>query len=169
MNFISKNINNASSVTSNSGYINSVAVNNIVENATSVSANTTTSPYYPYTLDYHLGSVFTIPSNYTTSANFSVILKNIPCDTGKTYAFTLLYYQPTNLVYCNQVRASDEMGSYILGTSSTFGTPLFNGGSSNISITTAPNLIAQSFYIVSIPTTSNTYSRYIISNVANNT
>jgi hypothetical protein len=153
---------NASNITTS--IINSV--DKIYENVQLVQSNTTITPWYPYTLDYNKSAIFIIPSDYLTNSNFQVIIKNIPTDKTKIYSLTLMYYQPTNLVYCNQVRCSDVAGNYILGTSSTFGTPLINGGAPIISI--SPNLIIQTFYIASIFTSSNISTRYIITSISNN-
>jgi hypothetical protein len=142
------------------------AVQNIYENALPVQVNSTTAPWFPVTLDMSKGGVFYIPSDYAISSNFQVILTNIPTDTSKAYTVTLMYYQASNLVYANQIRASDTNGTYILGTSSTYGTPLLGNGAPTL--LTSPNLVIQQFVICSIPTSAGIFSRYICTNISNN-
>ena len=160
-----KNINQSSTNIASLSTNTITAVNNIYENCSVVSANTTTTPWFPYTLDYTKGSIFYIPSDYTTASNFNIIITNIPTDTSKVYTLSLVYYQPSNKFYCNGVRCIDAASSYILGTSSTFGTPFFNGGTPTLA--NAPNLIIQQFSIISIATTSGTFSRYVSTSVSN--
>jgi hypothetical protein len=114
----------------------------------------------PFTLDYSQGGVFYIPTASVPASNFSVILTNIPTDQTKVYTITLLYYQATNLFYGSTARVSDTTGSnYLLGTSSTFVAPLFNGGTPTL--VSAPSLTIQQFNIISI-----SGSRYVTSTVS---
>jgi hypothetical protein len=168
-NIYNKSVNNTSAVNATSITTSTInSVDKIFENAQMVASNTAVTPWYPYTLDYSKGAIFYIPSDYTTSTNFQVIITNIPMDKTKVYSLTLMYYQPTNLVYCNQVRVSDTFGNYILGTNSTFSTPLFNGGAP--AVTVAPNLIIQTFYICSVFTSAgvSVLQRYVATSVSNN-
>jgi hypothetical protein len=137
---------------------------NVYEMTTYVSTNSTVSPWGPFTADYAYGSIFYIPSDYVQSANFQVVIKNIPTDTTKTYTLTLVYYQPTVLFYASTARVSDTTGSnFLLGTYNTYAAPLWNGGTPVVS--SAPNLIMQQFSVISIPTSASVYSRYITSSV----
>ena len=162
-----KNIYNQSGIiTTNLSTTTIENVNRIFENTLAVVENTTTTPWYPYTLDYSLGSIFYIPTNYATASNFNIIINNIPTDITKSYTLTLIYYQSSNMFYCNGIRCLDTSNSYILGTSSTFGTPLFNGGTPTLANT--PNLIIQQFSILSLFTSASVSSRYITTSVSNN-
>ena len=160
-----KNINNQSTNIANIATNAITSVNNIYENCFVVGLTSTTSPFFPYVLDYSKGSVFYIPTDYGAAGNFNIIVANIPTDTSKVYTLSLLYYQVSNKYYCNGVRCSDTIGSYILGTSSTFGTLLINGGPPTLS--NAPNLIIQQFSICSLANSSGVFSRYITSSISN--
>lgn len=167
MSYINKTASNNTSLTVNSLAADRIEnIQNVYENAISVEANTSSAPFHPYTLDYSKGSVFYIPSNYTTSINFQCIIKNIPTDTSKVYTFTLMYYQPSEKVYCNQMRISDTGANYILGTSSTYGTPLFGNGSPTLLV--SPCLIVQQISVISIPTSAGVFSRYVTTSISNN-
>jgi hypothetical protein len=137
---------------------------NVYEMVTYVSTNSGTTPWSPFTADYSYGSIFYIPRDYVQSANFQVFIKNIPTDTTKTYTLTLVYYQPTALFYASTAKVSDTTGTnFLLGTSTTYAAPLWNGGTPVVS--SAPNLIMQQFSIISIPTSALVYSRYVTSSV----
>ena len=93
-----RNINNQSSFTSNTMAINKInSVNRIYENVKIVSNESILTTGTPYTIDYNLGSVFMIPSNWTVYPNFNLIIKNIPSDRTKTYTLTIIL--PKNTYY----------------------------------------------------------------------
>ena len=103
----------------------------------------------PFTLNYSLGGIFYIPTASVPSSNFSVIITNIPVDQNNVYTLSLLYYQASTSIYCNTLRVVDTTGTtYILGTSSTYASPLNCGGTPLL--TTSPSLIIQQFTIISI-------------------
>ena len=117
----------------------------------------------PFTCDMSFGSTFFIPIDYVFTANLKVILKNVPVDPTKTYTISLIYRQPTTVFYATTVKCTDTSGTFILGTPTTFATPVFNGGTAVSTIT--PNLIVQSFSIVSIANSSSIFSRFVSSSV----
>lgn len=166
--YSSKSVLNQSNISASNISISTIqSIDKMYENTLAVSVSSTTTPWFPYTLDYSLGSIFYIPTNYSTPTNFSIIITNIPTDTTKSYSITLIYYQPINTFYCNSIRCTDTSNTYILGTSTTFGTPLFNGGYP--ALNNAPNLIMQQFSIVSLYTSGSNgiTTRYISSSVSN--
>ncbi len=134
--------------------------NQIYENTTAITGTTT-----PFTCNMALGSSFYIPTDYTFASNFQIIITNVPTDTTKTYTISVVYRQPTTLFYINTARVSDTATTYLLGTVSTFSAPLFNGGVPTLANT--PNLIIQSFSIISTATSSSTFTRYVTSSVNN--
>ena len=166
-----RNINNQSSFTSNTMAINKInSVNRIYENVKIVSNESILTTGTPYTIDYNLGSVFMIPSNWTVYPNFNLIIKNIPSDRTKTYTLTIIFYQPTNNYYCAGVMVYDTNNIDILGskTAGTFGIPFFNGGTPLIN--NAPSLTVQTFTVFGLKysLSSPIFNRYVFSNVANN-
>lgn len=145
-----------SSVLTGTTTVNVISTKGLMYEA-SLSTSGTTSPF---TIDYSTGGIFYIPTSTTLSANFSVIITNIPTDQTKIYTVSVTYYQSSTKFYINSARITDTASSYILGTSSTYGTPLFNGGIP--SITTSPCMIIQQFNIISISST-----RYITTSISN--
>ena len=129
------------------------------------STQATTGTTSPFTCDMALGSTFYIPTDYTFASNFQIIITNVPTDTSKTYTISVIYRQPTTLFYSNTARVSDTASTYLLGTASTYSAPLFNGGVPVLA--NSPNLIIQSFSILSLATSTNTFSRFITSSVNN--
>ena len=125
----------------------------------------TTGTTSPFTCDMGLGSTFYIPTDYTFASNFQIIITNVPTDTTKTYTISVIYRQPTTLFYSSTARVSDTASTYLLGTASTYSAPLFNGGVPVLA--NSPNLIIQSFSILSLATSTNTFSRFITSSVNN--
>jgi len=125
----------------------------------------TTGTTSPFTCNMALGSTFYIPTDYTFASNFQIIVTNVPTDTTKTYTISVIYRQPTTLFYISTARVSDTATTYILGTASTFSAPLFNGGLPVLANT--PNLIIQSFSIISTATSTPTFTRYVTSSVNN--
>ena len=125
----------------------------------------TTGTTSPFTCNMANGSTFYIPTDYTFASNFQIIKTKVPTDTTKSYTISVIYRQATTLFYSNTARVSDTASTYLLGTSSTYSAPLFNGGSPVLSNT--PNLVIQSFSIISTATSSSTFTRYITSSVNN--
>lgn len=162
-----KNIFNQSTLTANNISTSTIqSVDRIYENVYPASADTLSTPFFPYTLDYSTGSVFYIPTDLVATTNFNVIIQNVPADTSKIYNITLMYYQSTSKCFCNGVRIVDTQGTYILGTSSTFGTTMISGGTPVLNFN--PNLIIQQFSVISIPTSAGVMTRYVVSSVINN-
>ena len=125
----------------------------------------TTGTTSPFTCNMALGSTFYIPTDYTFASNFQIIITNVPTDTTKSYTISVIYRQPTTLFYSSTARVSDTASTYLLGTVSTFVAPLFNGGLPVLSNT--PNLVIQSFSIISTATSASTFTRYVTSSVNN--
>jgi hypothetical protein len=153
-------VNGGFTVTGASTLTGSLICNQIYE--TTIATSGTTSPF---TCNMANGSTFYIPSDYTFASNFQMIITNVPTDTTKSYTISVIYRQPTTLFYSSTARVSDTASVYLLGTASTYSAPLFNGGLPTLSNT--PNLIIQSFSIISIATSSSTYSRYVTTSVNN--
>ena len=108
-----------------------------------------------YTLSYGVGGIFYIPTSLNMTANSTLFITNIPTTTTQSYTFTVGYYQTSTRFYINNLRVADTAAAYLLGTMSTFVTPLYNGGTPTLSGTT-PCLILQQFTVFSIGS-----SRYI--------
>jgi hypothetical protein len=105
-----------------------------------------------YTLSYSAGGIFYIPSSIAITALSTLVITNIPISTTQSFTFTVGYYQASTRNYINSLRVSDTTGTtYLLGTSSTFATPLYNGGLPALTGTT-PCLILQQFTVFSIGT-----------------
>jgi len=138
-----------------------LSVFQIYENVTAASVMSSVP-----TLNYALGSVFYIFTDQVPAANFNVNITNIPTvsvTTVQTFVLTLIYTTSAK-VFCNAVRVSDTSSSYILGTSSTYSTPLFVGGSPSL---TSSNIIVQSFAIVTqYNSTGATKTRNVITNIS---
>lgn len=147
-------------VAGNTTLTGSLICNQIYETAIATTGTTT-----PFTCNMALGSTFYIPTDYTFASNFQVIITNVPTDMTKTYTISVIYRQPTTLFYISTARVSDTASTYLLGTVSTFTAPIFNGGPPTLANT--PNLIIQSFSIISTATSSSTFTRYITSSVNN--
>jgi len=124
------------------------------------------APWFPYTLDYDLGSVFYIPSDYETSVNFSCNIINIPTDTNKVYLISLVFYQPNNKIYCNKLKITDTKNNFIFGSTDEYVTPLFENGQTTL--LRSPNLILQQFFIYSIPDSKGKITRYLTTRVCDN-
>jgi hypothetical protein len=78
-----------------------------------------------------------------------------------------MWASASNKFYCNAVRASDTATTYILGSASTYGTPLFSGGSSNISLTSS-SFVCQTFAILTYyNSTGTTQVRNVLTSVSN--
>ena len=116
-----------------------------------------------FSISYSTGGIFYLPTATSIGANMTMIITNIPTDITKRYTFTVLYYQATTRYYINQVRLSDTAGIYILGTSSTYGTPFYSGGPPALTGTTA-SIFIQTFTVFSFGAT-----RYVITNVSSST
>jgi hypothetical protein len=147
-------------VTGTTTLTGSLICNQIYE--TTIATTGTTSPF---TCNMANGSTFYIPSDYTFASNFQIIITNVPTDTTKSYTISVIYRQPTTTFYSSTARVSDTASTYLLGTSSTYSAPYFNGGTPSLANT--PNLIVQSFSIISIATSSSTYSRYVTTSINN--
>ena len=113
-------------------------------------------------LDYNVGSIFYLPSDFVLSSNFSISITNIPTDVTKTYSVTLVYNQASTLYYSNLCKVTDTAGAFILGNASTFLSPRFNGA---VTIVSSPNLIYQNYNIISIASAGGVYTRYVVSSV----
>jgi hypothetical protein len=99
------------------------------------------------------------------TANFNVILTNIPTDTTKLYSVSFLFRQATSCFYIGGIRASDTGGNYLCGTSTTFSPPFYNGGTPSLTSTSATSII-QSFSIPSFYDNSTLlYKRPVLSSV----
>jgi hypothetical protein len=153
-------VNGGFTVTGASTLTGSLICNQVYESTTATTGTTS-----PFTVDMATGSTFYIPTDYTFASNFQLIITNVPTDTSKTYTISVIYRQPTTLFYISTARVSDTATTYILGTSSTFSAPSFNGGVPTLANT--PNLIVQSFSIISTATSSSTFSRYVTTSVNN--
>jgi len=138
----------------------------INENMTKVQESSENAPWFPYTLDYSLGSVFYIPSDYETSVNFECNIINIPTDTTKVYLISLIFYQPNNKVYCDKLQVIDAKQNYIFGSTDKYLTPLFENGQSTL--LRSPNLVLQQFFIVSVPDSIGNITRYVTSKISDN-
>ena len=108
-----------------------------------------------YTFSYSGGGLFYIPSSIAILANATLIVTNIPTTVSQSYTFTVGYYQASTRFYINSLRVSDTGSTYIVGTSSTFATPLYNGGTPALTGTT-PCLILQQFTVFGLGS-----SRYV--------
>ena len=157
-----RNINNQSIFTINTLSTNILYINQMYE-----TVNILSGP--PYIIDYNIGSVFVITANTFTTPQLTII--NIPTDCTKLYTFSLIYIKSSSPSYTlSNIKCIDTLGAYIAGSSSTYQNLLLNGGTP--SITTFPNIIVQSFSVVSManvtaPSTINSYIRYVISNISN--
>ena len=116
-------------------------------------------------LDFSLGGIFYLPTDFVFSSNIPVTITNIPTDNTKTYTVTLIYYQSTTLYYSSTCKVSDTTGAYILGSATLFTAPKFNGP---VSIVNSPNLIYQNFNIISLATIAGVFTRHVVSCVNNN-
>ena len=116
-------------------------------------------------LDMNLGSSFILPLSFLPTANYSISIVNVPLDTNKVFTITLITRQATTSFYASTLKVSNVSNQFILGSSSTVGSAIFNGGPPTFS--TSPCLITQCFNIISIPDNSSlgTYSRFITSSV----
>ena len=131
----------------------------VYETTNSISGYATNS----FSISYGTGGIFWLPTASSITANMSIIVTNIPTDITKSYTFTVAYYQASTRWYINQVRLSDTAATYILGTSSTFGTPYYNGGPPALTGTTAC-IFLQQFTVFSFGST-----RYVITSVSAST
>jgi hypothetical protein len=124
----------------------------------------------PFICNYAVGNVFYIPTTYEPTANYNIIIQNIPTDTTKTYFVTIINRQATGTFYGNGVRVSDTSSSYTFSgasgtnSSSTYCIPYQNGGVPTI--VTTPNIIVQQFSIVSVANSSSVFTRYITTSVS---
>ena len=116
-------------------------------------------------LDMNLGSSFVLPLSFLPTTNYSIFIINAPLDTNcKTVS--LMSRQATTTFYATTLKVSNVSNQFILGTSTSVGSPIFNGGPQTFS--TSPCLMIQCFNILSIPDTTNslgTYSRFVTSSV----
>ena len=141
-------------------------IDKIIETAIILTANNYNSSNGGYLeLDYNLGSLFSYPYFYPYFvSNISII--NIPTDITKVYTISLIFNQYSQSNFYQNTRCSDTNGNFILGSSSTFGSPLFNNGTP--AANTSINYIIQTISIVSIPDVNNVYSRYLLCSYSNN-
>jgi hypothetical protein len=112
----------------------------------------------PFTISYASGSVFYIPSDYSTglSSNFNIKITNIPLQTAgsRTYTLTIIY-KNANKVYCNGVIIQDTSNAYLCSSGvSTYITPLYSGGA--VPTLTASNIMSQTFTIIYMLNSSGT-------------
>ena len=152
--------------TTGTGTITSGGLITATSGLTATGAITSNSLYYEntnvvggvvnaYTLSYTTGGVFYIPTGINVTANSTLVITNIPTTTTQSFTFTVGYYQTSTRFYINSLRVSDTGTTYLLGTSSTFVTPYYNGGTPVLT-GTSPCLILQQFTVFSVGT-----SRYI--------
>ena len=116
--------------------------------------------------DMALGSLFALPLSFTPTSNFSISIINVPINTGQTYSINIMMRQATTSFYISNLKATDTLGNYIIGTVNSVSSPLWNGGSP--SLANSPCVILQSFNIVSLPNSSNplgVYTRFVCSSV----
>lgn len=158
-------VTGATTLSSTLGVTGATTLGTLVCNQIYEITQATTGTTSPFTCNMALGSTFYIPTDYTFASNFQIIITNVPTDTTKTYTISVIYRQPTTLFYSSTARVSDTASTYLLGTASTYSAPLFNGGVPVLA--NSPNLIIQSFSIISTATSTNTFSRYITSSVNN--
>lgn len=121
---------------------------------------------YTYDFSTATSSTCVLPVSNLT-ANFNIVITNVPTDTSKIYTVSFVFRQPTSCFYIGGVRVSDTTGVYLLGSATTYGTALYNGGTPNFSSTSATVMI-QSFSISSFYVTENSVSvfkRHILSSV----
>ena len=106
-----------------------------------------------YTLSYSSNGVFYIPVSIAITANSTLVITNIPTTTTQSFTFTVGYYQASTRFYINSIRVSDTTGTtYLVGSSSTFATPWYNGGTPALT-GTSNCLILQQFTVFSVGTT----------------
>jgi hypothetical protein len=112
----------------------------------------------PFTINFANGSVFYLPTDYTTglSSNFNIKIQNIPLQTTASRTYTMsIIYKNANKVYCNGVIVQDSSSAYLCSSgSSTYITPLW-GGASTPSLTSS-NIICQTFTILYMLNSSGT-------------
>lgn len=149
----------ASNVWSNDNtFSDTLAINNMHETAQKISGSTS-----PFTCDMSLGSTFYIPSDYTFTIDFQVIITNAPIDTTKEMTISIIYYQSLTSFYISTARVSDATSTYILGTLSTFASPMFNGGVPTLA--NSPCLNIQTFSIISLASSSSVFTRKITTSI----
>jgi hypothetical protein len=104
----------------------------------------------PFTINFANGSVFYLPSDYSTglSSNFNIKIQNIPVQTLASRSYTMsIIYKNSNKVYCNGVIVQDTGSNYLCSSgSSTYITPLYSGSSAPS--LTSSNVICQTFTIL---------------------
>jgi hypothetical protein len=112
----------------------------------------------PFTINFSNGSVFYLPTDYTTglSSNFNIKIQNIPLQTAASRTYTMsIIYKNANKVYCNGVIVQDTSSAYLCSSgASTYITPLYSGGSAP-TITTS-NMLVQTFTITYMLNSSGT-------------
>jgi hypothetical protein len=122
------------------------------------SFSSTTGSSSPFTISYASGSVFYIPSDYSTglSSNFNIKITNIPLQTSASRTYTLtIIYKNANKVYCNGVIIQDTSNNYLCSSAvSTYITPLYSSGSAPT--ISASNVICQTFTIIYMLNSSGT-------------
>jgi hypothetical protein len=154
--YVDTNFSGLSSNNTFTGVNNFQKINEVV--------SVTTGTASPFTCNYSLGNIFYIPTNYIPSSNFQVIITNIPTDTSRSYTISIMYYQATTTSFCNTARVLNTSSVYLLGSASTFSSPLFNCGSPIVP--QSPCLIVQNFIISSVANSTPTFSRYVCSSVS---
>ena len=155
-NYVDTNFSGLASTNTFTGVNNFQKINEVV--------SVTTGTASPFTCNYSLGNIFYIPTNYIPASNFQVIITNIPTDTSRSYTISIMYYQATTTSFCNTARVLNTSSVYLLGSASTFSSPLFNGGSPIVP--QSPCLIVQNFIISSVANSTPTFSRYVCSSVS---
>jgi hypothetical protein len=135
-----------------------LAINSILETAQKIAGTAS-----PFTCDMSLGSTFYIPSDYTFASDFKVIITNVPIDTSKEVSISIIYHQALTSFFISTVKVSDTAGNYLLGTVTTFGSPLFNQGVPTLA--NSPCLIIQTLSIISLASTTDVFIRKIVSSI----
>jgi hypothetical protein len=95
----------------------------------------------PLVVDYSIGSVLLLPTDFSFVSNFHCTIINIPVDRSITYEISLVYKQTSTNYYCTTIELYDVSGALVYGPSAV----KFHN---NIQITTYPVIIYQTFTVV---------------------
>ena len=99
-----------------------------------------------FSVNFSAGGIYFIPLVNSPTANMSLTITNIPSMNASiaSETITVAYYQTTSRYYINQVKMTDTLGNYFIGSAGAYGTPLYNGGVPSLTAGT-PCLILQQF------------------------
>jgi hypothetical protein len=98
-------------------------------------------PGGPIILDFSVGGVVSIPTDFSFLSNFRCNIINVPTDPATTYEITLVYRQSSTNYYCTSIALYDVSGKLFYGPSSV----KFHN---TVQITTYPAIIYQTFTIL---------------------